>query len=123
MLWYLGYVVLYIDDFAGAIDFYTNKVGLPLRLKADGYAEFAVEGAKFAIMTRARVAELAGAEHAVRPIGNCPDAVSNSSVRPRIGHGASGRSSSVTPRGTSSRSGPIFPGRNAWGYRRTFDPD
>ena len=74
MLWYLGYVVLYVDDFAGAMDFYTNKVGLPVRLKAEGYAEFAVEGAKFAIMTRARVAELAGAEHALRPAAGAHEA-------------------------------------------------
>jgi len=34
MLWYLGYVVLFVDDFVGTMDFYANKVGLPVRLKA-----------------------------------------------------------------------------------------
>ena len=60
MLWYLGYVVLFVDDFDGAMDFYATKVGLPVRLRADGYAEFAVEGAKFALLSRSRVGELLG---------------------------------------------------------------
>ena len=60
MLWYLGYVVLFVDDFDGTVDFYAKKVGLPVRLRAEGYAEFAVEGAKFALLSRARVAELIG---------------------------------------------------------------
>ncbi|OGB93228.1 MAG: hypothetical protein A2Z31_03825 [candidate division NC10 bacterium RBG_16_65_8] len=60
MLWYLGYVVLFVDDFEGGMEFYAKKVGLPVRLRADGYAEFAVEGAKFALLSRSRVAELLG---------------------------------------------------------------
>jgi catechol 2,3-dioxygenase-like lactoylglutathione lyase family enzyme len=60
MLWYLGYVVLFVDDFDGTMDFYAKKVGLPLRLRADGYAEFAVEGAKFALLSRSRVTDLIG---------------------------------------------------------------
>ena len=60
MLWYVGYVVLFVDDFDGTTDFYAKKVGLPIRLRADGYAEFAVEGAKFALLSRARVADLLG---------------------------------------------------------------
>jgi lactoylglutathione lyase len=60
MLWYLGYVVLFVDDFDGMMDFYAKKAGLPVRLRADGYAEFAVEGAKFALLSRARLGELLG---------------------------------------------------------------
>lgn len=60
MLWYLGYVVLFVDDFEGTMDFYAKQVGLPVRLRADGYAEFAVEGAKFALLARSRVGELLG---------------------------------------------------------------
>ena len=67
MLWYLGYMVLFVDDFEAMVTFYAQKVGLPIRLRAEGYAEFAVEGAKLAIMTRARVMEMAGADHALRP--------------------------------------------------------
>jgi lactoylglutathione lyase len=60
MLWYLGYVVLFVEDFEGTLEFYVKKVGLPLRLRADGYAEFAVEGSKFALLSRSRVVELLG---------------------------------------------------------------
>lgn len=60
MLWYLGYIVLFVDDFESTMEFYAKKVGLPVRLRADGYAEFAVEGAKFALLSRARVGELLG---------------------------------------------------------------
>jgi lactoylglutathione lyase len=67
MLWYLGYVVLFVEDFDRALAYYTDKVGLPVRLRAEGYAEFAVEGAKFALLARARVPELMGAAHAGRP--------------------------------------------------------
>jgi lactoylglutathione lyase len=67
MLWYLGYVVLFVDDLDKLMEFYAKKVGLPIRLRAEGYAEFAVEGAKFALLARSRVAELLGAEHAGQP--------------------------------------------------------
>jgi lactoylglutathione lyase len=67
MLWYLGYVVLFVEDFDRALAFYTDKVGLPVRLRADGYVEFAVEGAKFALLARSRVPELVGQAHAGRP--------------------------------------------------------
>jgi len=67
MLWYLGYVVLFVDDFEGMMEFYAKKVGLPTRLRADGYAEFAVEGAKFALLSRSRVAELIGEKQSGKP--------------------------------------------------------
>jgi len=72
MLWYLGYVVLFVDDFDGTVEFYGKQVGLPLRLRADGYAEFAVEGAKFALLSRARVPELIG-EKQVAKAASGPD--------------------------------------------------
>ena len=67
MLWYLGYVVLFVEDFDRSVAFYAERVGLPVRLRAEGYAEFAVEGAKFALLGRSRVAELTGDAHAARP--------------------------------------------------------
>ncbi len=67
MLWYLGYVVLFVEDLDRALAFYVDKVGLPVRLRAEGYVEFAVEGAKFALLARSRVAELTGDVHAGRP--------------------------------------------------------
>ena len=66
MLWYLGYVVLFVEDFDRALAYYTDTVGRPVRLRAEGDAEFAVEGAKFAVLARARVPELMGAAHAGR---------------------------------------------------------
>ncbi len=38
MLWYVGYVVLFVEDFDGALSFYSDKVGFPVRLRAEGYA-------------------------------------------------------------------------------------
>lgn len=71
MLWYLGYVVLFADDLDQLMEFYSKKIGLPVRLRAEGYAEFAVEGAKFALLARTRVAEMLGRDQAARP---APDA-------------------------------------------------
>jgi catechol 2,3-dioxygenase-like lactoylglutathione lyase family enzyme len=74
MLWYLGYMVLFVDDFDLMMEFYNKKVGLPVRLRADGYAEFAVEGSKFALLTRARAVELVGQKHTARPAAGAHDA-------------------------------------------------
>ncbi|HTX54366.1 MAG TPA: VOC family protein [Candidatus Baltobacteraceae bacterium] len=73
MLWYLGYMVLFVDNFEQMMEFYSKKVGLPVRLRADGYAEFAVEGSKFALLTRTRAAELVGQKHAGRPAPGAHD--------------------------------------------------
>jgi catechol 2,3-dioxygenase-like lactoylglutathione lyase family enzyme len=67
MLWYVGYVVLFVEDFNRALSFYSDKVGFPVRLRAEGYAEFAVEGAKFALLARSRVPAMTGDAHAGRP--------------------------------------------------------
>ncbi len=67
MLWYLGYVVLFTEDFERSVAFYTEKVGLPMRLRAEGYAEFAVEGAKFALLSRSRLPEMVGHAHVGLP--------------------------------------------------------
>jgi lactoylglutathione lyase len=71
MLWYLGYVVLFADDFDSLLRFYSDKVGLPVRLVAEGYVEFAVEGAKFALLSRGRLPEMVGQTHAERPKTGC----------------------------------------------------
>jgi catechol 2,3-dioxygenase-like lactoylglutathione lyase family enzyme len=63
----LGYVVFFVEDFDRTLAFYKDKVGLPVRFQDKGYAELAVEGAKFALLARSRVAELAGKEHGIRP--------------------------------------------------------
>ncbi len=73
MLWYLGYVVLFADDFDRLLQFYAEKVQLPVRLLAEGYVEFAVEGVKFALLSRERLPELIGQGHAERPAPGCHD--------------------------------------------------
>jgi catechol 2,3-dioxygenase-like lactoylglutathione lyase family enzyme len=67
MLWYLGYVVLFVEDFERLVAFYADKVGFPVRLRAEGYVEFAIEGAKFALLARSRVSQVTGDAHAGRP--------------------------------------------------------
>ena len=67
MFCYLGYVVLFAENLEKTLAFYVNKVGLPVRFQAEGYAELAVEGSKFALLARSRVSELAGDAQAGRP--------------------------------------------------------
>lgn len=67
MFCYLGYVVLFIEDFDGALAFYRDRVGLPVRFHDKGYAELAVAGSKFALLARSRLPELVGAAHTGRP--------------------------------------------------------
>jgi lactoylglutathione lyase len=71
MLWYLGYVVLFASDFERLLKFYSEKVQLPVRLLAEGYAEFVVEGAKLALLARERLPELVGRGHLERPGAGC----------------------------------------------------
>ena len=63
----LGYAVLFADDFDHTLAFYKDKMGLLVRFQDKGYAELAVEGAKFALLARSRVSGLVGQGHAGRP--------------------------------------------------------
>ncbi len=67
MLCYLGYVVLFVEDLEKTLAFYVGKVGLPVRFRAEGYVELAVEGSKFSLLARSRVSELTGDAHTARP--------------------------------------------------------
>jgi len=67
MLWYLGYTVLFVEDFDHTLAFYRDKVGVPVRFQAEGYVELAMEGAKFALLARSRVPGLVGQAHAGKP--------------------------------------------------------
>jgi len=69
MLWYLGYVVLLVENLDPLIEFYAKKVGFPVRLRAEGYAEFAVEGAKLALLARSRMTEVLGK---IKPLRRLP---------------------------------------------------
>jgi catechol-2,3-dioxygenase len=44
----LVYAILFVSDLDRAIGFYRDVIGVPLRCRADAYAEFATDGAKFA---------------------------------------------------------------------------
>jgi lactoylglutathione lyase len=61
----VGYVVLFVGDLERSIAFYRDVVGLQLRLRGDGYAEFATEGTRFGLYERGRLPELIGREPTV----------------------------------------------------------
>jgi len=67
MFCYLGYVVLFVEELERTLAFYVGKVGLPVRFRAEGYVELAVEGSRLALLARSRVSDLAGSTHAARP--------------------------------------------------------
>lgn len=56
----LGYAILFVSDLERAVAFYRDVIGLPLRFAAEAYAEFAVEGAKFALFPRCELPSLIG---------------------------------------------------------------
>jgi lactoylglutathione lyase len=56
----LGYAILFVSDLDRAIGFYRDIIGVPLRFRADTYAEFATEGAKFALLARSELPALIG---------------------------------------------------------------
>jgi lactoylglutathione lyase len=56
----LGYAILFVSNLDRAIGFYRDVIGVPLRFRADAYAEFATEGAKFALVPRTELPALIG---------------------------------------------------------------
>jgi lactoylglutathione lyase len=58
----LGYIVLFVSDLEHSVRFYRDVIGLPFRFSTESYAEFATEGAKFALYARAHLPELIGRE-------------------------------------------------------------
>jgi lactoylglutathione lyase len=58
----VDYVILYVGDLDRAISFYRDVIGLPFKFSEAGYAEFATEGAKFALYDRAGLQTLIGRE-------------------------------------------------------------
>jgi lactoylglutathione lyase len=61
----LGYAILFASDLERSIRFYRDVLGLPFRFANETYAEFATEGAKFALYARAALPELIGREAGV----------------------------------------------------------
>jgi lactoylglutathione lyase len=58
----LGYAIFFVSDLERSVAFYRDAIGLPLRFQAEEYAEFATEGAKFALFPRSALATLIGRE-------------------------------------------------------------
>jgi lactoylglutathione lyase len=58
----LGYAILFVSDLERSIAFYRDVIGLPFRFAAEDYAEFATEGAKFALYARRALPQLIGVE-------------------------------------------------------------
>jgi lactoylglutathione lyase len=56
----LGSVILYVEDLERSIAFYRDVIGVPLKLRGDGYAEFDTDGAKLGLFERSRLPELIG---------------------------------------------------------------
>ncbi len=56
----LGYVILFVRDLERSARFYRDVVGLALRVRGDGYLEFATEGCRFGLYDRNRLEELTG---------------------------------------------------------------
>jgi lactoylglutathione lyase len=55
-------VILYAEDLERAVSFYRDLLGLDLKLRGDGYAEFVTEGTKLGLFERDRLPELIGGE-------------------------------------------------------------
>ena len=63
----LGYAILFVSDLERSIRFYRDALGLPFRFANESYAEFATEGAKFALYARSHLPELIGREAPPEP--------------------------------------------------------
>ena len=60
MLRHLAYVILFVEDLERSLAFYKDILGMTVRHRAEGYAELAVEGPKFALLERWRLPALVG---------------------------------------------------------------
>jgi lactoylglutathione lyase len=58
----VGYAILFVADLGRSVAFYRDVIGLPFRLKGDGYVEFATQGTRFGLYDRNRLQELIGRE-------------------------------------------------------------
>ena len=58
----IDYVILYVGDLDVSIAFYRDVFGMALKFTEHGYAEFATEGARFALYDRALLPGLIGRE-------------------------------------------------------------
>ena len=64
----LGYAILFVSDIEESVRFYRDVLGVPLRSANETYAEFATEGAKFALYARQALPALIGAQAPMGPV-------------------------------------------------------
>jgi lactoylglutathione lyase len=64
----LGYSILFVSDIEQSVRFYRDVVGVPFRFSNETYAEFATEGAKFALFSRRALPDLIGVETPPGPV-------------------------------------------------------
>jgi len=64
----LGYAILFVSDIEESVRFYRDVLGVPLRSANETYAEFATEGAKFALYARQALPALIGAQAPTGPV-------------------------------------------------------
>jgi lactoylglutathione lyase len=57
---HIGYVILFVGDLERSTAFYRDVIGLPFKLRGDGYVEFATQGTRFGLYDRNRLGELTG---------------------------------------------------------------
>jgi lactoylglutathione lyase len=58
----LGYAILFVSDIDASVRFYRDVVRVPFRFSTETYAEFATDGAKFALLARRAVPDLIGVQ-------------------------------------------------------------
>jgi lactoylglutathione lyase len=56
----LGSVIFYVEDLERSIVFYRDVIGVPFKLRGEGYAEFDMDGTKLGLFERSRLPELLG---------------------------------------------------------------
>ena len=110
----VGYLILFVADLERSLAFYRDVIGLPFRLRGDGYVEFATEGSRFGLYDRNRLDELTGQDSAApaRPGGEVVFLVAD----------VDAEAERLRAAGATLLSGPVD---RAWGHRTLHveDPD
>ena len=110
----VGYVIVFVGDLERSLAFYRDVIGLPFRLRGDGYVEFATEGSRFGLYDRNRLDELTGQDSTApaRPGGEVVFLVGDVDAE-------AGR---LRAAGATILAGPVD---RAWGHRTLHveDPD
>jgi lactoylglutathione lyase len=110
----LGYVILFVGDLERSTAFYRDVLGVPFKLRGDGYVEFATGGSRLGLYDRNRLGELTGhgPEAPGHPGGEVVFLVGDVDAEAERLRGA----------GVSVLSGPVD---RAWGHRTVHleDPD